>query len=120
MKLTVKGELLSKSNSRIFRNFGGRPLLIKSPKAQQYIEEALWQIKSQMGNHKMFEDPVKMDITVWYKTKRPDLDVSLIQDILEKAGVYKNDRLVHEIVARKRFDKDDPRLTVEVSLLEST
>ena len=105
---------MSKSNSRIITSFGGRLRLIKKPKALQYEEIALWQLKTQLASHETFQDPVRMTITVWYINKRPDLDVSLIQDILEKAGVYKNDRLVHEIHAYKKFDKENPRLEVEI------
>lgn len=108
---------MSKSNSRIITSFGGRPRLIKKPKAIQYVDTALLQIQSQLGSHRMFEEPVRMDITIYYKDRRPDLDVSLIQDILEKAGVYKNDRLVHEIHAYKKFDKENPRLIVRIEPL---
>lgn len=114
IELTVKGELMSKSNSRIITSFGGRPRLIKKPKAIHYVEASMWQIKSQLRSHRTFENPVRMTITVYYKDRRPDLDVSLIQDILEKCEIYKNDRLVHEIHAYKKFDKEDPRLTVRI------
>jgi Holliday junction resolvase RusA-like endonuclease len=113
--LEVKGQLLSKSNSRQFTSWGGTPRLIKSKKALEYIEASMWQLKSQLRDHVMFLQPVCIDITIWYESKRPDLDVSLIQDILEKADVYKNDRLVHEIHAYKKFDKEDPRLEVTIS-----
>lgn len=90
-------------------------MLIKKPAAIHYVEDALWQLKSQLRSHITFTEPIKITITIWYKSKLSDLDVSLIQDVLEKAGVYKNDRLVHELHAYKRFDKFDPRLEVTIS-----
>lgn len=108
---------MSKSNSRIITSFGGRPRLIKKPKAIEYEEAAMWQLKSQLRSHVTIQVPVRMDITIYYVNKRPDLDVSLIQDILEHAGVYENDRLVHEIHAYKKFDKVNPRLQVTITEL---
>lgn len=122
---TIHGELMSKSNSRIFTSFGGKPRLIKKPKALQYCKDARIQLRTQLGHHRAFENPVRMTIIIWYKNKMPDLDVSLIQDILQQEidkktkrvifeGAYKNDRQVYEIHALKKFDKENPRLTVTI------
>lgn len=116
--LTVTGNLMSKSNSRIITKFGGRPRLIKKPKAIDYVEGALYQLQEQLRGHQTILGPVRMDITIWYDSRRPDLDVSLIQDILEKAGVYKNDRQVFEIHAAKKLDKENPRLQVTITEIE--
>jgi len=118
IELKINGKLYTKSNSRIFTTFGGRPRLIKSADSQNYVRSAILQIKTQLKDHTTFEEPVILEAHVWYENKRPDLDISLLQDILEKAGVYKNDRLVHEIHAFKYFDKDNPRVLVRVHPLE--
>lgn len=117
IELKINGKLYNKSNARKFTHIRGRPMLIKSNEAQLYEQSAILQIKTQLGSHTAFEEPVVLEVHVWYENKRPDLDVSLLQDILEKAGVYKNDRLVHEIHAFKYFDKDNPRVLVRVHLL---
>lgn len=117
IKLTIFGNLLSKSNSRVFTTFGGRPRLLKAPKAISYVNAAILQVKSELRlatGFETYEGPVRMVATIWYSSRRPDLDVSLLQDVLEKAGVYKNDRQVHEIVATKKLDKENPRVEVEI------
>lgn len=110
VKVVIEGKLLSKSNSRIITSWGGRPRLIKRPEAIHYVESALMQLKQQLRGHETFLEPVRLDATVFYKDKRPDLDISLTMDVLEKAGVYKNDRQVYEFHAYKKFDKENPRL----------
>lgn len=118
LRLKINGQLYSKSNSRQFTYRGGKPLLIKNPRVLAYTEDALWQLKTQLNGHKTFENPVRIIITIWYQSRRSDLDISLIQDIFEKAGVYKNDRLVEHIVAYKKFDKLNPRLEAIVEEIE--
>lgn len=113
--LKIDGDLMSKSNSRIMTTRGGRTRLIKKPKAIEYEESALWQLKGQLRGHVTFTRPVRLDVRVWYSSMRPDLDVSLLQDVLEKAGVYKNDRLVEEIHAHRFLDRENPRLEVTIS-----
>ena len=109
----IDGELCSKSNSRRIVNWGGRPRIIKSQKALDYVASSLPQIARQK-KHPMLENYLSMEIHVWYKSKRPDLDVSLIQDVLQEAGVYKNDRQIVEIHAFKYWDKEKPRVLVRI------
>ena len=118
IKLLISGDLMSKSNSRIMTHRNGSPRLIKKQKALEYIDSSILQLKSQLRSHRTFTEPVYLHIIVYYSSKRPDLDISLIQDILEKVGVYKNDRLVYEIKAYKKFDKNNPRCEIEVDLIK--
>lgn len=118
MRLVINGETASKANSRMAvqgKTKAGKTFtrFIKSQKAQDWTEGALWQIKSQWKGRPISKE-CGLDIDVYYKTKRPDLDISLIMDALEKAGVYENDRLVHEIIAHKMYDKENPRVELEV------
>lgn len=112
----IDGELCSKSNSRRIVNYGGRPRIIKSQKALDYVASSLPQIARQK-KHKMLEDYIAIELHVWYKSKRPDLDVSLIQDVLQEAGVYKNDRLIVELHAFKYIDRKNPRIIVRIKEL---
>jgi Holliday junction resolvase RusA-like endonuclease len=117
MELTILGQPYSKANSRRLVNRGGKPMFIKSKEALEYQESALWQLKSQVRK-KMFESPVAVEMTIYYKSQRPDLDESLILDILEKAGVYKNDRLVREKHIFHGIDKDNPRAEIAIWQIE--
>lgn len=119
LELKIKGKLLSKSNSRVFTTRGRRPMLLKRPEAIEYTNNAIIQIKQQLKNHECYTSPVILEAHIWYKSKLSDLDVSLLQDVLEKAGVYQNDRLVHEIHAFKYFDKENPRVLVRIHELKN-
>lgn len=115
IELKISGELCSKSNSRRIVNFGGHPKIIKSAKALAYEQSALMQIKTQLRAHREFQKSIILELHIYYASRRPDLDVSLIQDIFEHAGIYKNDRQVVEIHAYKYLDKDSPRLIARIS-----
>lgn len=114
MELRILGEPASKSNSRRLVTFGGRPRFIKSEKALQYETTALLQLKKPLSKHKPFNKPVGVEITIYYKTHRPDLDESLILDIMQKAGVYVNDRQVWEKHIFHAIDKENPRAEILV------
>lgn len=117
IELKISGELCSKSNSRRIVNFGGHPKIIKSAKALAYEQSALMQIKTQLRAHREFitmKNYVCIEVHSWYGSRRPDLDVSLLQDILEKAGVYENDRQVAEIHAYKYRNVKDPKVIVRI------
>lgn len=110
----IDGELCSKSNSRRLVARGKHPRIIKSQKALDYEYSSSLQIQKQLGNHRTFQGYIGLEVHVWYASRRPDLDISLIQDILEKNGVYKNDRQVAEIKACKYLDKHNPRVVVKI------
>lgn len=115
--MEILGELSSKSNSRRLVTYGGKPRMIKSQKALDYEKTAIPQIKSQWRK-KPLACGVGLDVDVYYASRRPDLDISLLMDVLEKAGVYENDRLVVEYSVRKHLDKDNPRTIVEIYELD--
>jgi Holliday junction resolvase RusA-like endonuclease len=111
---TIYGQPYSKCNSRQLIPYP-KPRIIKSKNALQYEKDMLTQIKK--PRQPLFIEPVKLTITIWYKSKRPDLDITLIMDILEKANIYQNDRQVYEQHIYKRFDKTNPRTDIKVELL---
>ena len=107
---TIHGEPASKSNSRKIVLFGKRPALIKSEKARKYVKqfEAQCEVLDDL-----FEGDVAVDITIYYASRRPDLDESVILDCMEKF-VYKNDRQVKEKHIRHGLDKENPRAVIKV------
>lgn len=110
----IRGNLASKSNSRQFVRIGGRPRLIKSEAARSFEQLAYLQIPAWAKQG--WTEPIKLSARVYYDSRRPDLDISLLQDILERAGVYKNDRQIVELHLYKGLDQKDPRVEVEVAL----
>lgn len=116
MKLVILGEPASKSNSRRLVTWHGRAHFIKSEKAINYRESALVQLVAQVKLHTPFSEQVAVTMTIYYASQRPDLDETLILDILQDAGVYVNDRLVRERHTFHEIDKLNPRAEIEVSL----
>jgi len=133
ISFTILGEPASKSNSRKIVSFGDRPSSIKSDKARNYEKTALYQIP--MWARQRIDGPVRMTIRIFYATERPDLDESLILDILQdrykrdkktgvrtriQDGVYQNDRQVRERHVYHGIDRQNPRteITVEPLLMQ--
>lgn len=110
-KATVLGNLQSKSNSRRMIRPG---LVIKSKAALEFEQSALLQLKKPMRNRKPFVDNVACEFEVYYQSRRSDLDTSLIRDILQKAGVYLNDRQIEQVLETKHLDKTNPRVDITV------
>ena len=107
---TIHGEPASKANSRKIVLFGKRPALIKSEKARKYVK----QFESQCEVlDDLFEGDVGVEMTIFYCTRRPDLDESVILDCME-TYIYKNDRQVKEKIIRHGLDKENPRAEIRV------
>lgn len=128
IKLIINGQSYSKSNSRVFSYRNGKPLLFKNKKVLDYVDNARYQLKPQLGTHRVFLGPIRLKADIYYSTKLSDLDISLIQDILQEEidkqynvvlfkGVYKNDRQIIELILRKFHDKENPRAEIEVTEL---
>ena len=63
------------------------------------------------------EGDVEANIKIYYATRRPDLDESVILDCLE-GKVYKNDRQVKVKHIFWGLDKENPRAEIEVLPIE--
>ncbi len=96
-------------------------MVIKSQKALSYSKS----FRAQMPVvDRPLELPVVATITIWYASRRPDLDESLILDLLQVdekkfkdgKGVILNDRQVREKHVYWRLDPDNPRC--EIRLVE--
>lgn len=102
----IKGEPASKANSR---RWTGK-LFIKSKKALSYSD----MFKSQCPVlDELISGDVRIHIKIYYASRRPDLDASLIFDLLQ-GHIYKNDRQIKEIHLYHGLDKDDPRAEITV------
>ena len=111
----IHGEPASKANSRKLVTIKGRPAFIKSEKARKYVKQFEEQCP-QMGDS-MFLDDVEVEMTVFYASRRPDLDESVILDCMQ-GFIYKNDRQVKRKVITWGLDKENPRAEITVRLME--
>ena len=87
---TIEGEPASKANSRRLVKIRERFAFIKSKKALAYSK----QFEAQCPVcDTLYEEDLAIAMKIYYHSKRPDLDESLILDLLQKK-VYKNDRSI--------------------------
>jgi Holliday junction resolvase RusA-like endonuclease len=109
--------------------FGDRTALIKSKKARSYEKDALRQIPSRCRQR--LTGPIKLTAKIYYASERPDLDESVILDVLQdryhgkgeqrvlvQAGVYRNDRQVRERHVYHGIDRSNPRAEIVVEPME--
>lgn len=144
ISFTILGEPASKANSRQLVSFGRgekkRPALIKSEKARDYERDAQRQIPEHA--RQMLTGPVSVTLWIFYASERPDLDESVVLDVLQarykrvpgdyvkigpgkyaegegerkliSRGVYLNDRQVREKHVYHGIDRANPRAEVVV------
>lgn len=104
----VYGEPASKANSRKIVRFGNMSRLIKSDKARGYAADFLSQVRPITP---LMTQDIRITIAIFYASRRPDLDESLILDLLQ--GVfYVNDRQVKEKHIYWGLDKECPRCEI--------
>jgi Holliday junction resolvase RusA-like endonuclease len=139
VRFTILGECASKANKRRIVMFGDRPALIKSDKARGYERDALRQIPADARLR--LTGPVRVTLRIFYASERPDLDESVVLDVLQdrysrekkdkltgivykprelvQAGVYRNDRQVREKHVFHAIDRAQPRCEVEVEAVQA-
>ena len=118
LSLKIFGEPASKANSRKMVYIKGKPLFIKSEKALAYAKAFKQQCVVPPLLMFIGED-VSVTIRIWYASRRPDLDESLILDLLQ-GEAYINDRQVKEKhIYWMGVDKDNPRCEIEVSPIQA-
>jgi Holliday junction resolvase RusA-like endonuclease len=107
----IFGEPASKANSRRVVRYGGMSRLIKSKKALSYSDVFKQQCKPLPT---LMTGDLKITLHIWYASRRPDLDESLILDLLQGV-IYENDRQVKERHCYWHLDPENPRtfFTVE-------
>jgi Holliday junction resolvase RusA-like endonuclease len=112
--LEIFGEPASKANSRRLVARAGRPMFIKSEKALTYAESFKQQCTHNV--HTPFDCDVCVEMTIYYASRRPDLDESLVLDLLQGIA-YLNDRQVKRKVIQWALDKHNPRCLIKVTPL---
>ena len=73
----ILGEPASKANSRKIVRLKGRPISIKSDKARKYVNTFCDQCEKL---DELFKSDVCVEMLIYYSSRRPDLDESLILD----------------------------------------
>ncbi len=109
VSFTIFGEPASKANSR---RWTGK-FFIKSEKALNYGKAFKQQCPVL---DPLMDGDLKVTIKIWYASRRPDLDPSLIFDLMQDC-IYVNDRQIKEQHLYWGLDKDNPRSDIIVEKL---
>lgn len=119
-EITIPGRAYTKKNSqKICRNPAtGVYFITQSDRYQRYEEECLWRLKSYRGPK--FTSNVRVTCVYWMPSYQswPDL-MGLYQataDILQKAGIIKNDRDIVSMDGSRiaGIDSGNPRVEIEI------
>lgn len=124
VSFVVYGEPASKANSRKLATINGKPRFIKSAKARAYVEDFAKQCPQ---CHPPLDGDLRATMTIYYATRRPDLDESVILDCMQSVttgsdkkknkqilrnNIYLNDRQVKEKHVFWALDPDNPRAEI--------
>ena len=111
LSFTLHGQLYSKSNNRqLTKNVKSRN--IKSTGARECTKFYLQQLKKIWKGKETLVGSIILTVDIYYPDNRSDLDESLLMDILQKAGVIKNDRQIKEKHIYHEIDKRNPRCEI--------
>src|SRR3990167_9742203 len=101
-------------NSKTISTRGGRPRIIKNAKATAFERDFLLQVPAEYRNLALGSPakPLSATVTAFYPSRRQDLDVSLVYDLLQKAGVVKNDRYIQRKLEIWGLDPAEPRVEI--------
>ena len=89
--------------------------MYKSDECRTWETVSIYDIKKQHKKLVAFTEPLRVNIELYLKHWR-DIDgsIKLILDVMQMAGVYKNDRQVMSMWVNKEEDKKRPRVEIEV------
>jgi Holliday junction resolvase RusA-like endonuclease len=105
--ITIYGELASKSNRRVWKGPGH---LEKSHKAKQFCRDFARQITGTIRPARPSECDVVLFASVYYSTRKSDLDHALLSDCIQASGFIRNDRQIREYHVVGKIDKYQPRV----------
>ena len=111
----IFGEPASKANSRRVVRIGNVSRLIKSSKALNYSEVFKQQCRPLVS---LMTGDLRVTMRIFYASRRPDLDESLILDLMQGL-IYENDRQVKEKHVYWGLDPERPRTELMVECIPS-
>jgi len=114
-KVTIYGDVVSKSNQYRIIKIGGHASLKKTDAVKAFEEKFYLQNPLRNANISGF---FEIYLDVYFSSNRKDLDgaFKLVLDTLQSSKTIKNDRNCVKIVANKYIDKEHPR--IEFTLVE--
>jgi len=114
----IHGVLGNKSNSRRLVLIKGRIVPIKEKAAIQYedrFEETVWKCLGKL--FQLEGEKFYLRAKVYYPNMLRDLDVELLPDLIQKAGIIRNDRAIWRKEYERGLDKENPRVEFEIGVI---
>ncbi len=106
----------AKGNSRrILRASTGRRFIAKGEKAETFTRTAVLLMRAHHPSPFTQDDKLALWVLVRYPNYKRDLDISLICDALELAGVIPNDRQIRQIEAEAEDETGEPRIRIRLT-----
>lgn len=114
MKFTIKTPYVSTNALYTLSKTTGKRIL--TDKARVSKETIAWEAKAGMKGQKMYTGPVRVEIYLYFPTKRKR-DIDNIKSLIDAlTGVcWKDDSQIYELMIRKYHDKENPRVEVLIS-----
>jgi hypothetical protein len=121
VRFTVLGQVPSlKNRKRLGRRRNGKACIINSDEQSRYIEQFGLQVPAEHRNRNMGskQDPLELTVTLFHASWRPDCDIEIICDCLQKSGVVSNDRWIRrKFIYGERIDENCPRAEITLSYI---
>ena len=115
--IVLKGE--PKSTQHIYKISCARKFakMYMSKQGVEIKERYKWEMLAQ--KKKMMKKPIRLEINLYFKTKRKH-DIDNYNKLPLDAGngiLWEDDSLIEELIVKKHYDKDNPRITLQYESL---
>ena len=92
----------------------GKNSFYKSAEAKAWETQAGWELKKQW-RRKPLEGHIHLRVAWFFKRERDiSSGLKILEDLLQKQSVYLNDSQIYQEYTEKFFDKENPRVEIEV------
>jgi Holliday junction resolvase RusA-like endonuclease len=107
-------ETMPVSTNHLYGQRGGKRYLL--PEVRECKEVLAWEAASQYRRAKLLEKPLKVEVDLyWPDWRKHDVDnIKVLLDALTGI-VWKDDGQIVDLHTRKHFDRERPRVEMEVS-----
>ena len=108
-QFTVYGQVYSMKNSKRELHVRGRFVKLTHPKVTAFRRDFLAQAPKAK---EPLTGPLRTNVSVWYPSRRQDLDCALVYDLMQEAGLIENDRQIIEKHEYGHMDAANPRVEI--------
>jgi Holliday junction resolvase RusA-like endonuclease len=118
----IMGRVISKKNSkRIYRNrHTGKPFIVSSLKHETWEKSAVLAVRNSWRGDEPISKALEATYRFYFKNRQGEPDTSNCieapQDVLKKAGVITDDKIIKRVIAEKFFG-EEPRTEIELKAI---